>query len=96
MYKGNNYYMRINNMEVDDETGRYLNLDLLFATLNQHTEGIYIKSDTVQQGGRKVRKPASAGVKQGGEDKEYWYNDKNTEGEQKEGEGNKTKETSEQ
>ena len=47
MYKGNNYYMRINNMEVDDETGRYLNLDLLFATLNQHTEGIYIKSDTV-------------------------------------------------
>ncbi len=35
----------MNSLDVDDETGRYLHLDLLFAALNQYTEGIYIKGD---------------------------------------------------
>ena len=39
--------MRINSVDVDEEhgCGRYLEMDLLFAALNQYTEGIYIKSD---------------------------------------------------
>ncbi len=32
--KGTKYLMRINSLDVDFDTGRYMNLDLLFAALN--------------------------------------------------------------
>ena len=41
--------MRVNSLDVDEETGRYLHMDLLFAALNQHTEGIYIKGEAPTQ-----------------------------------------------
>ena len=44
-FKGSKYLMRVNSLDVDEETGRYLHMDLLFAALNPHTEGIYIKGD---------------------------------------------------
>jgi hypothetical protein len=44
-FKGGKYIMRINNIDIDEETGRYLHMEMLFAALNQHTEGIYIKGD---------------------------------------------------
>ena len=31
---GNKYLLRINNLAIDLKTGRYINLELLFATLN--------------------------------------------------------------
>jgi len=37
--------MRVNSLDVDPDTGRYLNLDLLFAALNQYTTAIYIKGE---------------------------------------------------
>jgi hypothetical protein len=37
--------MRVNSLDIDFETGRYLDMDLIFAATNQYTEGIYIKSD---------------------------------------------------
>jgi hypothetical protein len=41
--------MQVNNLNVEEETGgRYLNLELLFAALNQYTEGIYIKEDNTE------------------------------------------------
>ena len=40
--------MRINNIDIDEDTGRYLHMEMLFAALNQHTEGIYIKGDAPQ------------------------------------------------
>lgn len=46
-FKGSKYLMRVNSLDVDEETGRYLSLDLLFAALNQYTEGIYIKGDAL-------------------------------------------------
>lgn len=46
--KGTKYLMRINSLDVNEETGRYLNLDLLFAALNQYTTAIYIKGDQPQ------------------------------------------------
>jgi hypothetical protein len=33
-FKGSKYLMRVNSLDVDEETGRYLSLDLLFAALN--------------------------------------------------------------
>jgi len=44
-FKGKKYLMRVNSLDVDEETGRYMHLELLFATLNQYTEGIYIRGD---------------------------------------------------
>jgi hypothetical protein len=44
-FKGSKYLMRVNSLDVDEETGRYLSLDLLFAALNQYTVGIFIKGD---------------------------------------------------
>jgi len=46
--KGAKYLMRINSLDVNEESGRYLNLDLLFAALNQYTTAIYIKGDQPQ------------------------------------------------
>lgn len=43
--KGKRYLMRVNNLNTDPTHGRYLNLDLLFATLNPHSEGVYIKGE---------------------------------------------------
>lgn len=43
------YFMRINSVDVDTEvdqgSNRYLEKELLFAALNQYTEGIYIRED---------------------------------------------------
>lgn len=39
--------MRINSLDVDDEVGRYMQMETLFAAVNQHTEGIYIQGDNV-------------------------------------------------
>ncbi|TNV87069.1 hypothetical protein FGO68_gene15497 [Halteria grandinella] len=64
-FKGLRYLMRVNNLGVEEDTGRYLNLDLLFAALNPHTEGIYIRGEitTSGGGGRKVKKAT---------DEPYW------------------------
>jgi hypothetical protein len=44
-FKGSKYLLRVNSLDIDEETGRYIHLELLFAALNQYTEGIYIKGD---------------------------------------------------
>lgn len=48
-FKGENLLMRVHSLDVEEDTGRYLHLDLLFAALNQYTEGIYIKGEAVQE-----------------------------------------------
>lgn len=44
-FKGRRFLMRVNSLDVDEETGRYMHMDLLFATLNGYTEGVYIKGN---------------------------------------------------
>lgn len=55
--------MRVNSLDVNEETGRYLHLELLFAALTQYTEGIYIKGDAPAQ-------------KKKSTEKEYWTRDR--------------------
>jgi hypothetical protein len=44
-FKGSRYLLRVNSLAVDEETGRFMHLDLLYAALSKHTEGIYIKGE---------------------------------------------------
>ena len=44
-FKGKKYALRINNLVVDAEEGRFIIPDLVYAAVNKHTEGIYIKGD---------------------------------------------------
>ncbi len=44
-FKGGKYLMRVNSLDTEEETGRYMQMEMVFAALNQYTEGIYIKGE---------------------------------------------------
>ena len=52
-FKGKRYTLRVNNVDVDLDTGRYVLADLLYATLNKHTEGIYIRGEPQKKADKK-------------------------------------------